>query len=265
MDEKTIGNFAKASLQNTLSKKAEGLNVAAQSKDARERQKAAQEFASLLFLEVLKSMRAALPQDGFVEGESLSRDIYTSMMDAEIARVMAKRDSTGFTKAVERSLEQIAAGRGALAPAEEQARPQKQSDPKAPISGVVSSVFGWRTEPVNGAKDFDAGVDIAAPAGAPVKAAASGKVIFSGRMAGYGNLVEIDHGNGLVTRYGHNSTNLVSVGDQIQAGQAIALVGNTGRSTASHLHFEVRKGGKAVNPEILLGELAKGSKLSSVV
>ena len=253
MDENTIGNFAKASLQNALSKKAEGLSDAAHSKDARERKKAAQEFASLLFLEVLKSMRAALPQDGLIEGESLSRDIYTSMMDAEIARVMAKRDSTGFTQAVEKSLEKIAA------------QPQQKSEPKAPTGGVVSSVFGLRKDPVNGEKHFHRGIDIAAAAGAPVKAAAAGKVVFSGRMAGYGNLVEVDHGNGLMTRYGHNSANLVSVGDEIQAGQAIALVGKTGRSTGNHLHFEVRKDGKAVNPEIILGELAKGSKLSSLV
>jgi murein DD-endopeptidase MepM/ murein hydrolase activator NlpD len=253
MDENTIGNFAKASLQTALSKKVEGLSEAAQSMDARERKKAAQEFASLLFLEVLKSMRAALPQDGMIEGESLSRDIYTSMMDGEIARVMAKRDSTGFARTVEKSLDKMTAP------------PQQKSELKALPGGVVSSVFGVRKDPINGEKRFHKGVDIAAPAGTPVKAAAAGKVVFSGRIAGYGNLVEVDHGNGLMTRYGHNSANLVSVGDEIQAGQAIALVGNTGRSTGNHLHFEVRKAGKAVNPEILLGEFAKGSKLSSLV
>jgi murein DD-endopeptidase MepM/ murein hydrolase activator NlpD len=134
-----------------------------------------------------------------------------------------------------------------------------------PNSGTVSSVFGFRKDPFSGHKRFHNGVDIAAPMGTPVKAAGPGTVIFSGRTAGYGNLVEVDHGDGLVTRYGHNAQNLVAVGDRIEPGQAIALVGSTGRTTGSHVHFEVRRAGKTINPETLLGELAKGSKIRSVV
>ncbi|HTN69806.1 MAG TPA: peptidoglycan DD-metalloendopeptidase family protein [Methylomirabilota bacterium] len=251
MDANTIGNLGGVAVQNAQSNKAEQAIVGAFSKDAAQRQKVAQEFASFLYLEVLKAMRAALPEKGLLETEAASRDMYTSMMDAELARLMAKRDTTGLSKMVQKSLDKMTD------------KTQKQNQPVEPAPGVISSSFGFRQDPIDGTTRFHDGVDIAAPTGSPVKAAASGKVIFSGNMAGYGNMVEVDHGNGIVTRYGHNSLNLVAAGDEVQGGQAIALVGNTGRSTGSHLHFEVRKAGKAVNPSILLGEFAKGTRHSS--
>jgi YD repeat-containing protein len=166
---------------------------------------------------------------------------------------MARRDSTGFTQQIEKSLEKTAA------------QPQRQNEAQDSAKGIVSSGFGKRTDPLNGQVRFHEGVDITAPSGTAVKAAADGKVIFSGHIAGYGNLVEIDHGDGWVTRYGHNAANLVTAGHDIKAGQAIALVGNTGRSTGPHVHFEVRKAGKPVNPANLLGDMTKGSRVSSVV
>lgn len=249
-----VGNLGKSALTNALAEKAQGLKQQASTADPRQRQKLAQEFASFLYLEVLKAMRATLSQDGFVEGESLSRDIYTSMMDAEVARAMAKRDSTGFSKTVEKSLERMPA-------------PNHSAPGPAPASspGIVSSSFGPRTDPIDGSREFHKGVDIAAPEGTPVKAAAPGKVVSSGWVNGYGNTVEVDHGGGLVTRYAHNSRNLVSVGDEIQAGQPIALVGSTGRSTGAHVHFEIRRLGKPVNPAELVGGLSKGAKVHSVV
>jgi len=247
-----VGNLGKSALTNALAEKAQGLKQQASTADPRQREKLAQEFASFLYLEALKAMRATLSQDGFVEGESLSRDIYTSMMDAEVARSMAKRDSTGFSKTVEKSLERVPA-------------PNRSAPAQAPSPGIVSSSFGLRTDPLDGSKEFHKGVDIAAPEGTPVKAAAPGKVISSSWVAGYGNMVEVDHGGGLVTRYAHNSRNLVSVGEEIQAGQPIALVGSTGRSTGAHVHFEVRRLGKPVNPAELVGDLSKGAKVHSVV
>lgn len=251
MDANTLGNLGGVAVQNALSKKVEDAIGSGLSKDAAQRQRVAQEFASFLYLEVLKAMRAALPEKGLLETEATSRDMYTSMMDAEIARLMAKRDTTGLTKMVEKSLDKMAD------------KAQKQNQPVEPTSGVISSSFGLRQDPIDGTPRFHDGIDIAAPAGSPIKAVASGKVIFSGNLTGYGNMVEVDHGDGLVTRYGHNSVNLVAAGDEVQAGQSIALVGSTGRSTGSHLHFEVRKAGKPVNPSILLGEFAKGTKHNS--
>ena len=92
------------------------------------------------------------------------------------------------------------------------------------------------------------GLDISASLGTPIKAADGGKVVFVGRKGAYGNMVEIDHGNGYKTRYAHCSKMLVKVGDKVYKGQHIANVGNTGRSTGPHLHFEVLKNGKSQNP-----------------
>lgn len=123
--------------------------------------------------------------------------------------------------------------------------------------GYVSSRFGKRIDPFTKRVTFHAGVDIASPKGTPFIAMADGIVTYSGKRAGYGNLVEIDHGNGRSTRYGHASALLVAKGDYVKKGQKIGLVGNTGRSTGSHLHFEVLNSGKQVNPKQYLAKLAK--------
>jgi murein DD-endopeptidase MepM/ murein hydrolase activator NlpD len=114
--------------------------------------------------------------------------------------------------------------------------------------GWISSYFGHRTDPFNGRKVFHRGVDFAGPAGAQVVSVASGVVTYSKDRFGYGKTVEINHGNGYVTRYAHNQRVLVTVGDTVQKGQPIALIGSTGRSTGPHLHFEVLKQGRAVDP-----------------
>ncbi len=115
-------------------------------------------------------------------------------------------------------------------------------------TGWISSVFGARTDPFTGRRTAHHGVDFAARAGSDVVAVAAGVVSYSGRRTGYGNLVEINHGNGYVTRYGHNRKNLVKVGDRVSKGASLALVGRTGRSTGPHVHFEVLVDGVAVNP-----------------
>jgi murein DD-endopeptidase MepM/ murein hydrolase activator NlpD len=116
------------------------------------------------------------------------------------------------------------------------------------LQGWISSYFGQRADPFSGHQAIHRGVDFAAPAGSQVIAVASGVVTYSKERFGYGRTVEINHGNGYVTRYGHNQKVLVSVGDTIQKGQPIALIGSTGRSTGPHLHFEVLKEGRAVDP-----------------
>ncbi len=115
--------------------------------------------------------------------------------------------------------------------------------------GWMSSVYGRRTDPFTGRLAWHKGVDFAGKENSKVLAVASGVVVWSGKKSGYGNLVEINHGGGFVTRYGHNSKHLVKVGEVVNKGQAIALMGSTGRSTGPHVHFEVIKNGKHVNPE----------------
>jgi murein DD-endopeptidase MepM/ murein hydrolase activator NlpD len=118
-----------------------------------------------------------------------------------------------------------------------------------PTRGWVTSGFGFRKSPFTGLREKHEGWDIAARNGAPVRTTADGVVVVEGREYGYGNLVEIDHGYGLVTRYGHNSKHLVKVGDRVKRGQVVVLVGNTGRSTGPHLHYEVLLNGVPVNPK----------------
>ncbi|MBK1648517.1 M23 family metallopeptidase [Rhabdochromatium marinum] len=118
--------------------------------------------------------------------------------------------------------------------------------------GVITSGFGYRRHPITGRRSLHNGIDIAAKSGSPIVAMADGLVVFSGRKQGYGNIVEIRHGNGLETWYAHNKRNLVKEGDLVKRGQQIAALGSTGRSTGPHVHFEVRKHGKPVNPKAYL-------------
>lgn len=236
---------------------------------AQQRRKLAQEFTAFLYQEVLKSMRAAMPQDGLAEGESMSRDFFTSMMDAEVARLVARRDTSGVAKAVEKTFEKIPIEAGKpRAPINPPVLPPITPSPNQslfPAAGVVSSSFGVRADPLDRQRKFHQGVDIAAVAGTPIHAVAPGRVVFSGVAPGYGNLIEVDHGGGWITRYGHNAKNLVSVGEQVDAGRQIGLVGRTGRATGDHLHFEARHEGRAVDPKIFLSATSKGARLSSKV
>jgi murein DD-endopeptidase MepM/ murein hydrolase activator NlpD len=117
-----------------------------------------------------------------------------------------------------------------------------------PVTGTITSPFGWRSNPFGGAPEFHQGLDIAAPTGTTVTAAAGGTVIMAQWYGGYGNYILIDHGGGYSTGYGHLSAIYVSTGQSVQRGQAIGAVGSTGQSTGPHLHFEVRIAGKPVDP-----------------
>jgi murein DD-endopeptidase MepM/ murein hydrolase activator NlpD len=116
------------------------------------------------------------------------------------------------------------------------------------VGGWISSHFGQRSDPFTGRGAFHGGVDFAAPPGSRVIATGPGVVSFSGYKDGYGYVVEISHPTGYVTRYGHNSRNLVREGQTVQKGDAIAVIGSTGRSTGTHVHFEVERDGNRLNP-----------------
>ncbi len=117
-----------------------------------------------------------------------------------------------------------------------------------PVKGWISSNFGTRTDPFTGHTSRHTGVDLPGKAGTPIAAVAHGIVSFVGVKSGYGNIVELTHPDGYVTRYAHNQQNLVQVGDLVRKGQNVALLGSTGRSTGNHVHFEVLKNGEFVNP-----------------
>lgn len=155
--------------------------------------------------------------------------------------VSVKTARTDVTNAIEEQIEKE----------EEEQRKKEQSINGVylavkPISGTITSRFGNRESIRSYAHR---GLDIAAPKGTTIKAAASGKVIFSGYQGSYGNLIKIDHGNGVVTYYGHCSKLYAKVGEKVEAGDSIAAVGSTGNSTGNHLHFEIQLNGQCVNPQ----------------
>ena len=115
-------------------------------------------------------------------------------------------------------------------------------------SGYASSGYGTRSDPFSGFNAFHRGVDFNGPRGSDVLTVAEGVVAFVGQRSGYGNVVDVDHGNGYMTRYAHNQKNLVKEGERVKAGDVIAKMGSTGRATGSHVHFEVWLNGSVVNP-----------------
>jgi murein DD-endopeptidase MepM/ murein hydrolase activator NlpD len=125
---------------------------------------------------------------------------------------------------------------------------------RTPVLGEIelSSGFGVRTDPFLGRPAMHTGLDFRASTGDPVRATANGRVVSAGWAGGYGRMVEIDHGNGLSTRYGHMSRINVKVGEHIHIGQIVGEVGSTGRSTGPHLHYETRIDGEAVDPQRFL-------------
>lgn len=132
-------------------------------------------------------------------------------------------------------------------------------------SARVSSRFGTRRDPLNGDVRMHAGIDLPKPFGSPVTAGAAGRVVFAGWAGGYGNMIEIDHGGGLSTRYGHLSSIEVVRSSFVAGGQRIGRVGSTGRSTGSHLHYEVRVNGRAVDPQSGRLPIGRGSDVAPLL
>jgi murein DD-endopeptidase MepM/ murein hydrolase activator NlpD len=119
--------------------------------------------------------------------------------------------------------------------------------------GFISSYFGERADPFDGREEFHKGVDFAGALGSRVMAVAAGVVTWAGERSGYGKLVEINHGDGFITRYAHNERTLVSVGQTVKRGEPVALMGSTGHSTGPHVHFEVLRNGRQVDPLSYIG------------
>ncbi|MBB3345450.1 murein DD-endopeptidase MepM/ murein hydrolase activator NlpD [Luteimonas sp. RC10] len=127
---------------------------------------------------------------------------------------------------------------------------------RSPVGrSFVTSSYGYRADPFGRGGQFHKGIDFDARTGDPVMTVADGVVSYSGVRRGYGNVVEVDHGNGYVTRYAHNSRNVVKVGDLVRIGDEIAKAGSTGRSTGAHVHFEVWENGQVQNPRKFLGAM----------
>ncbi|WP_442217280.1 M23 family metallopeptidase [Rhizobium sp. 2YAF20] len=134
---------------------------------------------------------------------------------------------------------------------------------RSPAPGkLITSPFGNRKDPFFGKLALHTGTDFHFSPGEKVRATAPGKIVSAGWAGGYGNMVEIDHGGGITTRYGHMAQILVDVGDSVKAGDAVGLAGSTGRSTGTHLHYEVRENGNPVDPMYFVNA---GIKLASYI
>ena len=214
--------------------------------DARRRTKAARVEAAHVEAAVAS---ATSEQQGVVSRLVASRDALVAARRDKSATLASIRDDRASTLAEIDALEEQSA---ALAERIRQAQQQSSSVPVVvssgsgvlgwPVSGPVTSGFGLRWGRMH------EGIDIAVAEGTPVRAAGAGTVIYAGWMGGYGNLVVVDHGNGLSTAYAHNSSLGVGVGQSVTAGQVVSYSGNTGNSTGPHVHFEVRVNGSAVDP-----------------
>ncbi len=204
---------------------------------------------------------------------STGADMYKQMFSEQMAKIMSENGGIGIADTILRQLREKAATQSAAmerAVAAVQAVKQgttatptatmpsevlqaevsqsQEAAPQLPLEGRITSAFGLRRDPLNGQQRQHHGVDIAAPVGTPIGATGAGKVVFAGRRGGYGNTIIIEQADGKQTLYGHADQLLAKVGDQITAGQVIATVGSTGRSTGPHLHFEVRENGQPINP-----------------
>ncbi|ACL65943.1 Peptidase M23 [Anaeromyxobacter dehalogenans 2CP-1] len=215
--------------------------AAAPAADPRLRE-AAQALEAMLLREIVKTSGA------FRGGEGAGAGVRADLFADALSDAVARSGGIGLAGEITRSL----GGAGDPAPAP----PAGPSLPRgvapgalaAPLLGRLTSAFGPRADPLTGAATRHDGVDVAAPEGTPVRAPAAGVVVRAGPRGGYGNAVEVDHGGGLLTLYGHAAEVRVRPGQVVAAGDELALVGSTGRSTGPHLHFEVRMRGRAIDP-----------------
>jgi murein DD-endopeptidase MepM/ murein hydrolase activator NlpD len=191
--------------------------------------------------DVRSSKAAAAIRKYGLDPKSLAAEAKTGMGGPFIPFFGKKQKSSGdprFTKMFA-ALEQMSALERALAGV-------PTSMPAA--AGLMSSGFGYRSDPFTGGGAMHSGLDFKGPHGTPILAAAAGTITFAGWQGGYGNCIEITHANGLVTRYAHLAGFTVPLGADVKRGVQIARMGTTGRSTGTHLHFEVRANGSAINP-----------------
>jgi len=214
---------------------------------------------TIFLTELLKVMFA---NTSFSEGKTTST--YMTAIIPQIAEMMSEREigigrflteNANFLSSISKN--QKIELNPSLDNQEEQRKIKLPNKISLPVSGKITSSFGLRTDPIDGKLRHHNGIDIAVPEGTEIKPVLSGKVVYSGYSNGYGNCVIVEHDNGIQTIYAHNSKNLVKAGDTVTSDTVIALSGSTGRTTGPHLHFEVRKDGKPVNPVAMLNSLEK--------
>jgi murein DD-endopeptidase MepM/ murein hydrolase activator NlpD len=236
----------------------------------------AEQFEAMLIGQMLKQMRQSMLSDDSGETDGLGSQTMTDTIDGELALTLSRSSRIGLADFLAHAIERQNQGSGSsegprpdgpaapiaatAAPAVVSTLSAPRGDLSAPLNpgdqgeapalpaGSVTSAFGWRDDPITGQRRFHSGTDVRMAYGQDVRVAAGGRVASVGNQGGYGLTVVVDHGAGVETRYAHLSSSPIKPGDLVEAGQVIAQSGNSGRSTGPHLHFEVLKGGHAVEP-----------------
>jgi flagellar protein FlgJ len=242
----------------------------ASSRQNGELKKAAQEFEAIFIAQMLKVMRETIEESGLTEG-GFGKSVYTELFDQELSLNLARNGTLGIADLLEKRLTSTADIEGKqdpdLAPsksglkkqgvakeaaASDSGQPSEQdygiSDMHLPVNGPVSSLYGMRRDPFTRQAKFHHGMDLAAPEGMSILPALPGTVISARYENGYGNTVVVEHAGGIKTRYGHLGSVSVKAGDVITSEDILGTVGNTGRSTGAHLHFEVLRNGISMDP-----------------
>jgi murein DD-endopeptidase MepM/ murein hydrolase activator NlpD len=220
---------------------------------------AARGLEAFFLRELLKEAR---PASGGLMGQGAGGATFQDMLEETLSDQMAKAGGVGIAQLVAKELGGQAPGPAALLPRASALAPVGRFAPgaaphlhKEAVRAYQSSGFGARLDPITGAESTHAGVDVAAPEGASVRAAFGGTVVRAEPAGGYGNLVVIDHGDGTETRYAHLSKIRAQVGQRVRAGDDLGAVGHTGRATGAHLHIELRQSGVAIDPHSLIDPL----------
>jgi Rod binding domain-containing protein len=244
----------------------------------------AQEFESLLILQMIKQMRETfLDEEHKTEG--FGAETMTETIDVELSRVLARQGGLGLARSIERGIDGIVSasstGQPVSSPVAETTRAVVRptvavfpvgaaagGDSAAldlPLDTRVSSSFGYRADPFHGAQRFHAGMDFAAAYGREVPVAGAGRVVSAGYDGGYGLSVVVDHGQGVRTRYAHLSSVAVTPGQELARSEVVGRVGQTGRATGPHLHFEVALDGQKVDPATVAHRVPGGLKFPGSV
>lgn len=231
-----------------------------------ELQRIAQQFEGMLLTQMLREMRKAgeWEKDGDQgeQGMNLGTESFTEAIDVELGLHLAKNRGLGLTSQLMQAFDRMAGSAAppntsevggvpnsdapsSVAPSDIPAAP----GPVAELPGKVTSAFGWRNDPFTGQAKFHKGVDLRAAYGQDVRAAAPGKVVFSGDQGGYGTTVVLEHADGSRSRYAHLSAATVPAGTAVTAGQSVGRAGKSGRATGTHVHFEVTSSkGEPISP-----------------
>ncbi len=219
---------------------------------------AAREFESFMVEMMIQQMRKTVPEGLF---QSTGVEMFSSMMDQAIAEEIAAAGGLGLADKIAADMQGSSTAVFA-APLNMAAEPGSASagTPRAPfaggalpVEGRISSRFGYRADPFHGGRRFHKGLDVAAPTGSPIHSLEGGKVTMAEDRPGYGKVVMVEHAGGWRSLYAHCDELEVSPGQQVGAGDRIATVGSTGRSTGPHLHLEIHHQGRAVDPAKALG------------